>query len=205
MKDRLPTYFSALNRTITKAQASEPDLVPMQMSQAYEWAVETAIRTHKDGKKVMFIGNGGSAGISSHLAVDYSKNWKIRSLAFNDAATLTCLANDYGYEHVFAKQIEWHGNEGDLLIAISSSGTSENIIRGVEAAKDKGCAILTCSGFDPDNKLRKMGEVNFYTPSSEYGFVEVAHFTLLHAIIDLAMGWNEEDGLWAKEKKAAQI
>ena len=78
----------------------------------------------------MFVGNGGSAGIASHLAIDFSKNGGLRSLAFNDASALTCLGNDLGYENVFAKQIDFHARAGDLLIAISSSGRSAEHPRG---------------------------------------------------------------------------
>ena len=83
----------------------------------------------------MFVGNGGSAGIASHLAIDFSKNGGMRAMAFNDPSALTCLGNDLGYENVFAKQIEFHGRAGDLLIAISSSGRSPNILNAVKAAR----------------------------------------------------------------------
>ena len=137
----------------------------------------------------MFIGNGGSAGLASHLAIDFSKNGRLRSLAFNDASALTCLGNDLGYENVFAKQLEFHARAGDLLIAISSSGQSANILAAVERARAAKVGVITLSGFGRDNKLRRTGDLNFYVRSSEYGFVEVAHLALCHAILDLDMGW----------------
>ena len=152
-----------------------------------------ARETHAVGNKLMFIGNGGSAGIASHSATDYSKNGNLRSMAFNDGSMLTCLGNDYGYEHVFAKQIEFHGRDGDLLIAISSSGGSANILNAVMAARDAGCAVVTFSGFKPDNPLRASGDLNFYIRSGEYGFVELSHQTLIHAILDIAMGWQPQE------------
>lgn len=147
--------------------------------------IERAVKAHQNGQKVIFIGNGGSAGICSHMATDYSKNGGIRSLAFNDGAVLTCLSNDYGYAHVFAKQIEWHANPGDIVVAISSSGQSANILNAAAVAKDIGCTLITLSGFRADNPLRGMGHINFYLDTSEYGFVEVGHLTLLHAALDL--------------------
>jgi D-sedoheptulose 7-phosphate isomerase len=113
-------------------------------------------------------------------------------LAFNDAAALTCLGNDLGYERVFAKQIDMHGRQGDFMVAISSSGRSPNILGAVEAARHKGCAVLTLSGFSPDNPLRRAGDYNLYVASGEYGFVEIAHLALGHAMLDLSMGWQAE-------------
>jgi D-sedoheptulose 7-phosphate isomerase len=149
--------------------------------------------THNRGNKLMFIGNGGSAGICSHMAIDYSKNGGMRSLAFNDGAALTCLGNDYGYENVFSKQIELHARANDMLIAISSSGQSENILRAVHTARKMNCYILTLSGFKASNPLRTLGDINLYVDSSEYGFVEITHLSLCHAILDLEQGWVADD------------
>lgn len=133
----------------------------------------------------MFIGNGGSAGIASHMAIDFSKNGSMRATAFNDGAALTCLANDFGYEFAFAKQVEFHAVSGDVLVAISSSGKSKSIVNAVHSARRSGCSVLTYSGFDAGNPLRSMGDVNFYVESHEYGLVELAHASLIHAIVDL--------------------
>lgn len=136
-------------------------------------------------KKVMLIGNGGSASIASHTAIDLSKNAGVRAMAFNDAAALTCLANDYGYEEVFAKQIEMHGQCGDALIAISSSGASANILKAAAIAREREIYVVTFSGFKADNPLRRKGHINFYVPSSSYGVVELSHHIILHAITDM--------------------
>jgi D-sedoheptulose 7-phosphate isomerase len=136
-------------------------------------------------KKVMFVGNGGSAGIAGHMAVDFWKNGGIKALAFNDSSLLTCVSNDCGYEQVFARPIGMFAEAGDLLIAISSSGRSPNILKAVKAAKSKKCRVITLSGFKADNPLRLMGDINFYVPSSEYGPVEVLHQFLCHYILDI--------------------
>jgi D-sedoheptulose 7-phosphate isomerase len=154
------------------------------------WTAEVMHQAHDGGKKIIFVGNGGSAGISSHLAIDYTKNGGLRSLAFNDGAALTCLGNDLGYEYVFAKQIEMHGRTGDVLVAISSSGRSPNILKAVSAAREGGLVILTLSGFGSDNPLRRLGDYNIYVASGEYGIVEVTHLALCHAILDFDMGWQ---------------
>jgi D-sedoheptulose 7-phosphate isomerase len=151
--------------------------------------VEVACRLFKDaqanGRKVMLIGNGGSAAIASHTAIDLSKNACIPAMAFNDAAALTCLSNDFGYYEVFAKQISYHALPGDVLVAISSSGMSPNILNAVNEVRFVDpVMVVTFSGFDPANRLRKFGDLNFYVPSDQYGFVELSHMILLHSIID---------------------
>lgn len=153
--------------------------------------VETVCCLIKDnvcrGSKVLFIGNGGSAAIASHMAIDFWKNGKMPAMAFNDSSLLTCISNDFGYQHVFEKPIEMFAGTGDVLFAISSSGKSENILRGVEAARAKGCNVVTLSGFKEDNPLRGMGDLNFFVPSREYGPVEVVHQYISHWILDTIM------------------
>jgi D-sedoheptulose 7-phosphate isomerase len=192
IKDRINPYFAKLDRAIRGAECTDLRRAEMPMEAAFEKVRAQARAAHERGNKLMFIGNGGSAGITSHLATDFSKNGGLRATAFNDGAVLTCIGNDFGYEHVFAKQIEWHGRAGDLLLAISSSGRSPNILNGTSAARECGCGVVTMSGFGEDNPLRLAGDVNFYVRSSFYGFVEVAHLALLHAILDLDMGWAPE-------------
>ncbi len=183
------TYFETLGGMASASQATDADGRSMPLADALSWVNDTARDAHDAGKTVMFIGNGGSAGITSHMAIDFSKCGGIRANCFNDAGSLTCLGNDLGYENVFAQPIAMHGKPGDLLIAISSSGQSQNILNGVEAARTRDCKVLTLSGFKPDNPLRKLGDVNIYVPASAYGFVEISHLALLHAVLDLRQGW----------------
>ncbi len=189
-KSRLRAYFATLAGAADAVEATDAGRTPMPLDDAVEWAIAEARRAHTTGHKLVFVGNGGSAAIASHMAIDYSKNGGMRALAFNDAAALTCLSNDLGYDHVFAKQIAMHGREGDLLVAISSSGRSPSILNAVAAAKEAGIEALTLSGFAADNPLRSMGAVNLYVPSGEYGFVEITHLALCHAILDLAASWK---------------
>jgi len=117
----------------------------------------------------MFIGNGASAAIGSHQALDYWKNGGMRAVTFNDLALLTAVSNDFSYAEVFEKPIEMFADAGDILLAISSSGRSENILRGADAARKQGCRVITFSGFRPDNPLRSRGELNFYVPRCPTG------------------------------------
>jgi D-sedoheptulose 7-phosphate isomerase len=171
----------------------------VSVDEAIQWAADTARQAHDQGNKLIFVGNGGSAAIASHMATDYSKNGNLRALSMSDGSMLTCLGNDYGYEQVFAKQVEFHARAGDLLVAISSSGKSANILNAVAAARKSGCTILTLSGFEPGNPLRSQGDLNLFLRARSYGFVEIGHLTLCHAVLDFAM---ERDGRGAAGMKS---
>ena len=145
------------------------------------------------GNSLYFIGNGGSAGIAIHMTADFLKNGKMRTVSMYNPATLTCLGNDFGYEYVFSKQLELLARSGDLLVAISSSGNSPNILRAIETAKEKGCKVITLTGFREDNKARRMGDFNVYVPSMEYGIVESVHNIILQQVVDLLMEKNGEE------------
>ncbi len=135
-------------------------------------------------RKLMFIGNGASAAIASHMATDFWKNAGVPAVAFNDSSLLTAIGNDLGYRHVFEKPIQFFGQRDDILIAISSSGQSENILRAVSAAQELGVYIIALSGFKEENPLRGMGHLNFYVPSMSYGLVEVAHHAICHFVVN---------------------
>jgi D-sedoheptulose 7-phosphate isomerase len=184
----LHSYFHKLADLLCATDVTSATGARMDLADAVAWAMDRARTVHAAGNKLIFVGNGGSAAIASHMATDYSKNGGLRSLAMNDSSMLTCLGNDLGYDRVFAKQIELQARSGDLLIAISSSGGSPNILNAVVAAQTAGCGVITLSGFKPDNPLRREGEVNFYIASDRYGFVEIGHLTICHAILDFLCG-----------------
>jgi len=189
MPTYLDRYFSTLGAMGPATQATAADGRPLPLAEALAWVNDTARGAHAAGNTVIFVGNGGSAGIAGHMATDFSKVGGVRAITFNDASSLTCLGNDLGYEQVFAHPVAMHGRPGDLLIAISSSGRSANILNAAKAGRQKGCKVLTLSGFAPDNPLRALGDVNLYVPASAYGFVEITHLALLHAVLDSRQGW----------------
>lgn len=154
--------------------------------------VDLLSKCKEQGKQLMWIGNGGSAAIASHAAIDYWRTAGIKSVAFNDSSLLTCISNDFGYANVFVKPLEVFASAGDVLIAISSSGKSENIINAVEFAKQKGCKVVTLSGFSENNPLRTLGQHNYYVPSQHYGQVELTHSMLCHSFLDIYMIKNYE-------------
>src|SRR5579863_5845981 len=131
MTELIESYFFEMYRLALAARVTNAKGEGVALSQGIAWTLEEVQSTHQCGNKLMVIGNGGSAAIASHLATDYTKNGGIRTQAFNDGAMLTCLGNDLGYENVFAKQIEMFAQKSDLLVAISSSGRSPNILNGV--------------------------------------------------------------------------
>jgi D-sedoheptulose 7-phosphate isomerase len=192
MREKLGSYFETLFRATRDAECTGTADQPMTVDVASDLVCDLCHGAHNGGGKVMFIGNGGSMGIATHMAVDFSKNGGMRATAFGDGAVLTCIGNDFAFDEIFSRQIEWHAREGDVLIAISSSGKSPDILNGVRAARSKGSKVVTFSGFRQDNPLRKAGDVNFYIRSQEYGFVEVAHQAILHGILDVDMGWKPE-------------
>ena len=186
----LKAYLDTLAAVTAETEVTAASGARIALDAGIAQAIARAMTAHAADNKLMIVGNGGSAGIASHTAIDFSKNGRMRTLAFSDSAALTCLGNDFGYEQVYAKQIEYHGRAGDLLIAISSSGRSANILNAADAARASGIGVITFSGFTPDNPLRTRGDLNFYAPSRQYGFVEIAHQTLLHALLDIKIGWQ---------------
>jgi D-sedoheptulose 7-phosphate isomerase len=184
----LQNYFVTLSDLLCRVEVTAQAGQPVEFADAATALMAAARATHAAGNKLIFVGNGGSAAIASHMATDYSKNGDVRSVALNDASMLTCLGNDLGYDRVFAKQIELHARAGDLVIAISSSGRSANILNAVDAAAAAGCTIATMSGFTPDNPLRRKGKWNFFVASDRYGFVEIGHLTICHAVLDFLCG-----------------
>jgi D-sedoheptulose 7-phosphate isomerase len=147
--------------------------------------VHSLLLSVKKNKGIAYvIGNGGSAGIASHFAVDLINALKIASNTLYDSNLMTCIGNDYGYDQIFSSPLKILLQPADLLVAISSSGASKNILNAVEVAKEKQVKVITLSGFLPNNPLRSLGDLNFWLDRRDYGLVEMGHFFLLHTIID---------------------
>ena len=144
------------------------------------------IDVKKKNKKVLIFGNGGSAAISSHVSVDLTKNTKIKVFNFNEADLLTCFSNDYGYEKWVEKTIEFYGEQGDVVILISSSGKSKNMLNACKASKKKKISkIITLTGDKKNNPLSKLGDINLWVDSDIYNHIENTHQVWLLSICDL--------------------
>lgn len=146
--------------------------------------IRAAVEMIRSSKRVIFIGNGGSNAISSHMMEDYMKIAGKPTLSFSDAALITCFANDYGFENAIAEWIKVIFQVGDVLVATSSSGESPNILNAAKAHRDRGGRVITLTGFEPKNTLSEKGDINFNTPLKNYGIVECFHQVILHAILD---------------------
>lgn len=148
-------------------------------------SVELINSTKKNGYKNYIVGNGGSSSIASHVSVDFAKVAKVPSSTFNNANLITCFANDYTYENWVKESIKSYCNKKDLLILISSSGTSENIVNAARYCNENNIKLITFSGFHNDNPLSKLGNINFHVNSNEYNFIEMTHHIILVSIVDI--------------------
>ena len=179
-------YFEELGHLLQNLQVTDKSGQNLPIGEGTEIALEMIFSTKKSSRKMMIIGNGGSAAIAGHLQNDLCKAVEVKAMVFYEQSLLTALANDDGYETIFERPVNLWANNLDLMIAISSSGESENILSAVRAAISKRCNVITFSGFNPHNSLREMGNVNFYIGSTVYGYVEVAHQALAHYLTDKA-------------------
>lgn len=189
--DLLQNVLKKCEYTTKKEKISE--------EKAIHLALGLLMKTRNQKGSVYVVGNGGSAGIASHFAIDLLNVFKISAHTLYDSNQMTCLANDYGYDKVFSIPLKTMLNPADLLVAISSSGKSPNILNAVQTAKEMEINIITLSGFLETNPLRKLGDLNFWLDAKDYGLVETGHFFLLHTIIDFAM--SEKKTLVANEKQ----
>jgi D-sedoheptulose 7-phosphate isomerase len=147
-------------------------------------------RAFQDGHKVLLFGNGGSATDAAHIAAEFVGRYKrerapLPAIALaTDIAAITCIANDYGFEALFARQVQAHGRQGDVAIAISTSGNSPNVLKGVEAAKGLGLTTIAWTG-GSGGKLAGMVDYAFVVPSTLTARIQESHITLGHVLCEL--------------------
>ena len=147
-------------------------------------SIELIKRVKKKDAKIILAGNGGSAALSSHVAVDFTKTTKIRATNFNEADLITCFANDYGYENWLSQALKSYAKKNDLVILVSSSGQSKNMINAANFCKKQKISLITFTGFSKTNNLRKLGKINFWCDSKSYNKVEMTHHVWLLMIVD---------------------
>lgn len=184
-KDRqfVDDYFAYYRRVVFGADVSK------------ELAAFAAIcrRVKATGNKLIFAGNGASASISSHAATDFTQHAKVRTICFNDHNLITCFANDYGYENWVARALDAYADEGDIVVLISSSGCSPNIVNAAEYARDKGLQVVSFTGFSPDNPLRKFGTPSFWINSRAYNAVESTHLMWVLSVANMLEQKNDSE------------
>lgn len=141
-------------------------------------------RIRKRDRTIYLIGNGASASMASHMSADLAKNALINTEVFFDLSLMTAISNDICFSEVFAEPIKRRMKKGDMVVAISSSGQSENILKAVAEAKRKAGIVVTLSAMKKNNRLRKTGDLNFYVPAITYGLAETCHAAILHNWMD---------------------
>lgn len=180
-------YLRELHDLLLATAVTEEGGRALELEEGCDRAVSWLLERRRTGAKALLVGNGGSAAIASHWQTDLVNGLGLPALVFTDPSLLTCQANDHGYGAAFERPVRLWVRAGDLVLAISSSGRSENILRAVDAARAAGATAMTFSGFAADNPLRGRGSLNFHVASRSYGLVEVAHQTLVHLIHDRAL------------------
>ena len=193
MSDYWLKYRQTLTQALetTQAHNGAGAAVPLETALTQLCQMSQAVRAARG--TMHFAGNGASACMASHMALDWTKNAGVRALAYNDLAYLTAIGNDLGYDQSFAQPVSWFAEPGDLLVTISSSGNSPNVLKAIAAAREKRIPVVTFSGLKPDNASRRAGDLNLYVPGWTYGLIECAHQVLLHAWLDAFMevrGWE---------------
>ncbi|GBU19092.1 MULTISPECIES: SIS domain-containing protein [Methylobacterium] len=144
-----------------------------------------------NGRKLMFAGNGASASIASHGAVDFTKQAKVRGVDFNEPNLITAYSNDFGFENFMAKAVEHHGDAGDGLVLISVSGRSQNAVNAARTARERGIKVVSFTGAKADNPLREVSDIAFWCDSKAYNIVECTHMIWLTTVVDMLVGKAE--------------
>ena len=180
-------YFKSIGQGLeeslyyTNQQLSEPEL--------FFQTIKNSLKKLRETKsKIYFFGNGASAAFANHMALDFSKNGKILSRSLSDSSLLTALSNDYSYENAMLEFLKIEGvTKEDLVITISSSGNSPNVVSVLEYCKENNIKSLALSGLKNDNKSIMLADYSIYVPMKTYGMVECIHQIFLHLILDESM------------------
>ena len=181
MSDFYKSYFDEYFRLI----------YPENINIQFEEFKKIALEVKKNDGKLMFAGNGASASISAHGAVDFTKQGGVRAVTFNEANVITCFSNDFGYDNWVSEAVKFYSKSNDALILISVSGESPSVINAAKTARDLGIPIITFSGRDINNSLKSLGDINFWVDSHAYNIVECIHMIWVTTVIDALIGKAE--------------
>lgn len=179
-----PDYISQLNAILSQLSVRDAEHKEIGIESAFSIWKDVTLKVRVSRNSVFFIGNGASASMASHFAADLGKNGNILTEVFTDPALITAIANDISYDQVFSEPLRLRMTGGDMLIAISSSGNSPNMVYGAETALEMGGTVITLSAMGEENSLRRLGYLNFYVPGQSYGMAETCHAAILHFWVD---------------------
>ena len=177
-------YTKMMSDGLERAIVTDLNGERYQLDDGIEIWVDKAKKTEENGGLTFFCGNGASATMAEHMSSDWFQNGLMNTVTCSETAHLTAVSNDLSYEDVFAFRIGRMLSKKDILVTISSSGNSPNIIKALQTGREKGAYTITLSGMKEDNFSRRLGDLNFYVPLPTYGMVESAHALLLHAALD---------------------
>ena len=177
-------YTSKLSHLLNQLSISNETGDKLEISTGLRRWIDYTEELRKENGVIFLIGNGASASMASHFAADLAKNGGIRSETFTDLSLITAISNDISYEQVFAEPLRQRGQKNDMLVAISSSGQSKNILAAVTVAIERGITVVTLSSMSDNNLLRKRGMLNLYIPGKTYGDSETCHAAILHYWMD---------------------
>jgi D-sedoheptulose 7-phosphate isomerase len=177
------SHFEEAQQVLSEFLANENNFT------AIEKAGQLMVQSLKNGGKIMSCGNGGSLCDAMHFAEELTGRYRdnrpaIGAIALSDASHMACVANDYGYEYVFSRFLEGIGREGDVLLAISTSGNSANVLKAIESARKIGIQIIGLSGKD-GGKMAGVCDVEIRAPHSKYADrAQEIHIKVIHSLID---------------------
>jgi D-sedoheptulose 7-phosphate isomerase len=177
-------YVAAIGSGLSRIVVTDKEGRALEAAEGFRRWVDLTNAVQRQGQNIFLVGNGASAAMASHFAADACKNAGLRTQAFNDGPLLTCTGNDLGFDQVFALPLSRFARLGDMLITISSSGASPNIVRVLERAREMKLSVVTLSGKRSDNPSRSLGDINIYMPSDRYGWIESGHHVVLHYWLD---------------------
>lgn len=185
MKNYSKDYFETIKNGLDAMIATDKDGNVLGNDEALEKWIDKCEELKQKKGIFFFCGNGASATMSEHMSHDCFQNADFLTETCSETSHITAISNDVSYEDVFAYRINKMLGESDMLITVSSSGNSPNIIKAITTARKLGTFVVTLSGKKEDNQSRKLGDLNFYVPLDTYGLVESAHAVLFHCWLDM--------------------
>ena len=177
-------HLEEFNKVLSRTNISIKNKKIHSFELGLDLVVEKLLQIGDEKRNLYIIGNGGSAAIAAHAVTDFANVCKLKASTLHESSLLTCMANDYGYENALARMLDLSLNPGDVLIAISSSGKSANIVNATSMAKNKGAYSITLTGFASTNPVKEHGDLSIWVDSNDYGLIEVGHQFILHHISD---------------------
>ena len=185
------TNIDEIAKCLRCLTATDGDGKPFDIEAAFALWTDWTVQIRERKRTIFLIGNGASASMASHVAADLAKNAHVHTEVFTDLALITAIANDLSFQEIFSEPLQRRLVPSDMVVAISSSGQSPNILQAVQTTRKLGGRVVTLSAMKPENPLRNLGDLNFYIPAQAYGIAETCHAAILHYWIDRTIATNQ--------------